>query len=104
MLIGSSHELVIGRGSSVDLGEVAVDSEEVFRSSLKVFSASFLGTFDAESAAVFHNPNVVVANRDVLALYCVYEGSLFNQVHVIGLDDLLLVFLNNQSKVLYLPL
>lgn len=86
------------------LEEASLDLEQVLGCPLQILSASFLGAFDAESSAVFHNPDVVVSDGDVLAFDGVNEGSLLAVVEVIWLDKLLLVLLNDEAEILDLSI
>ena len=63
-------------GSSVvDFGKGATDFLEVFGCSFKIFSASLVCAFNTESSAVLYYTDVMVANRNILSLYCVNEWS-----------------------------
>ena len=101
----SQELLAVGSvASSASLGETSVDLVEILGGSLQVLSASLLSAFNAELSAVFHNPNVVVADWDVLTLDGVDEGSWLAVVDVIGLDQLLLVLLDDEAEVLDLSI
>lgn len=90
---------------AIVLLQMQCDLFHIFMGPLEVFASPLLKAIDAQFAAVFHNPDVLIPNWIILAFdRVVWDQNFALRVFLVLFDDVLLIFLNHEPQVLNLTL